>query len=613
VYYRGLPVKAHVKRLPRKLVELLERPFKSSLRTQLMLATVVPVVILLIIISVVGMFGFTRVTQTLVEDRDAELVELAAQQIGDYWAESVLLLTQSSSSEAVRERKIDTTQELLEAHVALQQRFDQISISDTQGRVIATQGGERGMQVGELQFFQRAHRFRRPVRSDQYEDSAGNRLLTVAVPIYDVYGRFAGCVLGTWNLEDTQLGFAVVNVLAGEEGFAYLVDERGQILYHPRRELIGANARDHPAVEALLSGESGARTIESEGQTMVVGYAPIQMGRRASSLFADQSWEDWGLLTSESWSDLVSPLEPYIRWMILLLVLSVILPTVILAWNSSRIASPLSALVEQTGRVAASDFDTQVSIDQGPLELRELEAAFNTMVDQLREFQRENQSYVVSILNTQEEERKRIARELHDETAQALIVLGRQIEMIQEMTQNKEMREELERLRDTVDQTLQGVRRFTRDLRPPLLEELGLPRSLEILGDRLDREQPFTVGATIVGEPYHLLPEVELALYRLAQEGLNNVRRHAQATHADLTLTYDREAVMLEISDDGVGFEVPSDQKQLIKSGGLGLMGIHERARLFGGHASIDSSPGEGTTVRVEIPLSAIVLADLGT
>lgn len=606
-----MPVKIHLANLPKKLENLLKRPFKGSLRTQLMLAIVVPVVILLIIVTVVGVFGFTRVTQMLVEERDAELVKLAAQQIGDYWAESVLLLTQISSSEAVREGEVDTVQELLEAHMALQQRFDQISVTDAGGRVVATAGGKRGAQVGKLEFFQRARQFRRPVRSDQYKDSAGNRLITVAVPIYDIYGRFAGCVLGTWSLEGTQLGFAIVNILAGQEGFAYLVDEHGYILYHPRKDLIGANKRNHPAVKALLQGESGARTIESGGQTLVVGYAPIQMGRLASSLFADPSWEDWGLLTSESWSDLVAPLQPYIRLMVVLLVLLVTLPTGILAWNSERIAAPLSTLVEQTGHVAAGDFDTQVSIDQGPLELRELEAAFNSMVLQLREFQRQNQSYVVSILNSQEEERKRIARELHDETAQALIVLGRQIEMVQEMAQSKEVLEELERLRNTVDQTLEGVRRFTRDLRPPLLEELGLPRTLEILGDRMEREQPFTVDVSIIGEPYPLLAEVELGLYRLAQEGLNNVRRHAQATHVDVTLTYAQEAVILEVCDDGVGFEVPTDQKELAKSGGLGLMGIHERARLFGGQASIDSTPGEGTTVRVEIPLSPLVLADL--
>ena len=169
-----------------------------------------------------------------------------------------------------------------------------------------------------------------------------------------------------------------------------------------------------------------------------------------------------------------------------------------------------------------------MSINAGPSEVRELELAFNVMVDQLRRYRSDIQNYVVSILNSQEEERKRIARELHDETAQALIVLGRRIEMAQELSSSPELTEQLDSLRDMVDDTLQGVRRFTSDLRPPLLEELGLPRTLQLLGVRTEREEAFNVAVEILGEPRHLLPELELGMYRLAQEGLSNVRRHAQ-------------------------------------------------------------------------------------
>jgi signal transduction histidine kinase len=231
------------------------------------------------------------------------------------------------------------------------------------------------------------------------------------------------------------------------------------------------------------------------------------------------------------------------------------------------------------------------------------------MVDQLRKYRSDIQSYIISILNSQEDERKRIARELHDETAQALIVLGRRIEMAEELSDNAELTAQLESLRDLVDDTLQGVRLFTRDLRPPLLEELGLPRTLELLGDRTAQEQPLTVNVTIKGEPRPLLPEVELGLYRLAQESLSNVRRHAHATRVEIGLTYEENRVRLEITDDGVGFEAPKNPAELIKSGRLGLMGIYERARLFGGQATITSKPGQGTQVVVEVPLTAIVLS----
>ena len=590
---------------------LFRRSVTSSLRTQLMLVTVVPVVALLIVLTIVSAYAFTRLTQALVERRDAEIVQLAARQIASYWADSVQLLTQVASTDAVRGGDAEATQDLLSANVALQQRFDRISVTDAQGVVTATVGGEMGEQVGELSHFQRARRLRRPVRSRTYEDAQGRQLIAVAVPVFDLWGQFSGCMLGTWDLRGTQLGLPVASVRVGHRGFAYLVDEFGIILYHPVADLIAADTSQHPAVAALLGGEAGAQTVNVQGRKTVVGYAPIPLRRLANSLVADESWEGWGLLTSELWNDLVAPLRPYVRFMVVLLLLLVTFPLLILALNSQRIAAPLQSLVTQAERVASGEFDSQVTLDAGPSEVRELEMAFNKMVDQLREYQSDIQNYVVSILSSQEEERMRIGRDLHDETAQALIVLGRRIEIAQEMSDEQGLTEELEALRDMVDATLQGVRRFTRDLRPPLLEELGLPRTLEILGSRLDREESFQVDVAVVGKWRQLLPELELGLYRLAQEGLSNVRRHSHASQVKITLTYGTEAVELEIADDGVGFDAPADPSDLIRSGRLGLMGIHERARLFGGRATIRSLSGEGTTVHVVIPLSAIVLPSL--
>jgi len=141
-----------------------------------------------------------------------------------------------------------------------------------------------------------------------------------------------------------------------------------------------------------------------------------------------------------------------------------------------------------------------------------------------------------------------------------------------------------------------------------LLEELGLPRTLEILAGREERDESLTVDVAISGKPRQLLPELELALYRLAQESLSNVRRHAHASYVDLRLTYGKDYVGLEIRDNGVGFKGPTEWGELMKTGRLGLMGIHERARLFGGKATITSQPGQGTVVNILVPLTAIVL-----
>jgi signal transduction histidine kinase len=576
-----------------------------------MLTTVAPLVVLLLAMAVVGVFAFTRLAQTLVEQRDAELVQLAAGQIADYFRDSVLLLTQVSATEAARNGDAVAMQDLLQADVALRERFDQLCVTDAQGLVLASVG-EVGSQFGELSYFERARRLRRPVRSSLYEDARGHQLVTVAVPVFDIYGQFVGCVLGVWDLARTQLGLPVASVRVGQGGYAYLVNENGVVLYHPSAGFIGGDGLYHPAVQALMQGKAGAQTVSVDGRVTVVGYAPIAFHRLSSSLLADESWEDWGLLTNELWDDLMAPLSLYVWLLVALLLAIVAAPLILLAINSHRVSAPLESLARQADRVASGEYDSEVSINSGPSEVQDLEEAFNLMVQRLRQSRSDIQDYVVSILNTQERERKRIARELHDETAQALIVLGREIEMAEELATSGELREELSHLRDGVDATLQGVRRFTRDLRPPLLEELGLSRSLEILVDRLDRTEPFHVMLSIVGQPYPLLPEAELGIYRLAQEGLSNVRRHAAAKNVEVIFTYGPRQVTLEIIDDGIGFDAAPDTKELVRMGRLGIMGMHERVRLFGGKARIDSQVGQGTRVRVEIPLTSIVLPPNG-
>jgi len=421
-------------------------------------------------------------------------------------------------------------------------------------------------------------------------------------------GQFSGCALGIWDLSQNRLGQPVADVRVGENGYAFLVDAKGVVLFHPDKTWIGSDYGQQPAVAALLRKEQGTQTLSSQGERIVFGYAPIPLRHLTGSLLADETWDGWGLVTVERWTDIVAPLQPYVRLISVLLALVVTVPLSILALSSRRIVAPLQSLVAQTERVASGELESRVSINSGPTEVRELEEAFNAMVQELLKSRLEIQNYVVSVLNSQEDERKRIARELHDDTAQALIVLGRELELAAEMTSQPELQTKLEQLRDMVDSTLQGVRSFTSDLRPPLLEELGLPRTLQILAGRIERESGQRVNVTITGDVRPLLPEFELALYRLAQESLSNVRRHAQATDTELRLVYEPTQVRLEVADNGVGFSAPADWGELFRQGQLGLMGIHERAQLFGGKATIVSSPGQGTVVTIVVPLTSLVL-----
>lgn len=576
---------------------------RSNLRTQLLLTTVLPVTGLLIALSVVAVIGLIRLTRALVQERDSQLVQLASRQVANYWADSVLLLTQVAANDTIRSGDPQALLEILNANLSLAQRFDQIALTDPNGTIVVATGDITESLLSNQPWIEQARRLRRPVLSPVFLDSSGRQMLCVAIPVYDNSGAFRGCAVGIWDLASDRLGRPIASVRVGEAGIAYLVDSDGTILYHPDGTLIGTNAAQDPAFSAFKQRQAGSQTISIDGALRVIGYAPIPLQQLASSLFADESWGTWNLVTSESLGDIVAPLQPYIPYLILLVVLVVALPLTIIIISSQRIAAPLQSLAAQAGRVASGEFGSQVTLTTGPLEVRELEEAFNTMVEQLRSYRGDIQNYVVSILNSQEQERKRIARELHDETAQALIVLGRKIEAAQELTDLGELARELEALRNMVDDTLQGVRSFTSDLRPPLLGELGLPRTLQLLGDRTEREEPFTVTVDITGQPQQLAPELELGLYRLAQESLSNVRRHAHAKHVRLALHYEAHIITLEVIDDGIGFEPPANLTELPKIGRLGLMGIYERARLFGGRAHLSSRPGGGTTVRVVIPI----------
>jgi len=213
--------------------------------------------------------------------------------------------------------------------------------------------------------------------------------------------------------------------------------------------------------------------------------------------------------------------------------------------------------------------------------------------------------YIQAVTRAQEEERKRIARELHDETAQQLIALSHQLE---DFIRNNErlsldgvelLRSWHQRLKDT----LQGVRWFSRDLRPPMLDDLGLLPALEWLTDQIENESALDVKLKVIGTQRRLAPEAELLLFRIIQEALNNVRRHAEASMVEVTVEFDEGRVLTIVRDNGKGFELSKAVGDLSRTGKLGLIGMEERARLLGAKLTIQSELGRGTTVAVEAPI----------
>jgi signal transduction histidine kinase len=213
--------------------------------------------------------------------------------------------------------------------------------------------------------------------------------------------------------------------------------------------------------------------------------------------------------------------------------------------------------------------------------------------------------YVQQITRAQEDERKRIARELHDDTIQSLIVLSRQLDALKISDEKvpETVLQRIEALRALTDQVIQGVRRFSQDLRPSILDDLGLVPALEGMVNILTERDHIAGELSVMGVQRRLSPECELTLFRIAQEACNNVKRHSQATKLMTRIVFTDEAVQLTIEDNGQGFKASAHTRDLAASGKLGLIGMHERAHLLGGSLMVQSEPGQGTTVSVIVPV----------
>jgi two-component system sensor histidine kinase DegS len=220
--------------------------------------------------------------------------------------------------------------------------------------------------------------------------------------------------------------------------------------------------------------------------------------------------------------------------------------------------------------------------------------------------------YLQQAIRSQEEERRRIARELHDETAQDLAALSRQIDTITSKGERLlSVRDValLEELHQQADRALEGVRRFSQDLRPSILDDLGLVPALEWLASDLEQHFGIAVNFEVTGEVSRFAPEIELVLFRIAQEALRNIWKHSGASRAWIGLECRDDSTVLTIGDNGKGFKIPEKVAELAPAGKLGLVGMQERARLVGANLAVASEPGEGTTITVELPVSSAAVS----
>jgi PAS domain S-box-containing protein len=270
--------------------------------------------------------------------------------------------------------------------------------------------------------------------------------------------------------------------------------------------------------------------------------------------------------------------------------------------NNEPVEQPYEQrVIRRDGTEAYIQLSTSIIYDKGK------PVGFQNIARDVTEQKKMNENlrfYLQQATRAQEEERKRISHELHDDTIQALVVLSRQLDALATSSNglSEEVKKRLEDLWQQTDSVLQGVRRLSQDLRPAAIDRLGLLPAVQWLAEEVTKYSGVATSVNILGKEHRLPEEVAIALFRIIQEALRNVWRHSGATKAEIVLQFTDSRTKITISDNGKGFVLDGKIGDLAKQGKLGLAGMQERVQLVGGTIQVQSAPAKGTTITVEAP-----------
>lgn len=561
-----------------------------------MLWMVLPLSLVLIGVAFTGVYSHEQSMRTLVQERDQALAAVGATQVRDVLGVQAATLSVLAAEQAFHHQDTAAQQALL-AEDLDGLFFDRAILLDEAGN-LALSGDSlpEWVQDSGVPDLARTTMVRQDAVILPLKDAPeAERIFLMGVPIHDETGTTYGVLAAPLSLASLGLDALLSQIQVGEHGVVYLVDDSGEILAHSPSEGARTSLVGHSGLaDALQADRVGAALCQApDGERMTLAYAPVDFGGAG-----------WRVLVEQPWHEVIGPVLRYSQFMPLVAALAVVVSLLTLYYGVRAIVQPLQALGEKAERVAWGDFEATGTPVGGVEEIEDLRRTLDQMARRIQSYQTGMHDYIAAITQGQEEERRRLARELHDDTTQALIALRQQVEMAQKHLPRDPVQaaERLDTVRALLAETVEGVRRFSRDLRPIYLEDLGFIPALEMLARESDQREAVSVRLAIAGTVHRLPPDLELAAYRIVQEALNNALQHAQANHVWLEVRFDTDHLLLSVRDDGQGFEAPDLPDALARQGHFGLMGIQERALLYGGQLTIRSAPGEGTEITVRLP-----------
>jgi signal transduction histidine kinase len=507
---------------------------------------------------------------------------------------------------------------------------DRIFLTDLQGNVMITYPHQEEGKVNLLSipYVSRALAEGKPIISDVYTmEPTQRKVIFALVPLKSRGGTLIGVAGGEINPTNYMFTQIIKSIPLGTSTNIELVDSHGTIIASndPNRILTSS---DHNK----FLGNLITQKRSSVGTCHRCHSEEASHTTRTNDMlaFAPLSVAPWGISVREPQEVVFSPSATLRRGFFILSVISVITAVLLGIGLSRGIVRPVQSLISATQRIArgnlsdpvilssrdeigilAKSFDTMrmklsESLESIQRHNVELEHRVQERTQQIRQSRQKVESLLKKIISSQEEERKRIARGLHDEILQDLSAFLIKLDIFK-LYPEQFTAEKLEEMRGIALKSLDDIHHVIQNLRPSVLDDLGLGAAVKWLLDKNLSERGIQYHLTIDAEMDERFdPRVEITLFRIIQEAIINIARHARAENVIVSLRTQDHSVFVDIEDDGEGFDVHSMLRYTSDGGrGLGLLGMKERTSLLDGKLEICSAPGSGTRISVRVPLES--------
>lgn len=507
---------------------------------------------------------------------------------------------------------------------------DGIFLLDTGGNIILNYPAkirDTAINVLSIEPISRIIANNKPMVSNIYtQEPSGRKVMFVLVPLKDKRGTVTGVAGGEIDPTNPALTRMLGLTQLGKNIFLDIVDSNGVVISSSDPSRILTQCNRERFFTAIISEKQERVTTchrchiagdTSTKQTMILAFVPLAMA-------------PWGISIQEPEEDVFAPASRLKQTFVALAVIFIGTAFILTIGISRSIVDPLKDLIRGTDRIAKGDLSKPILV-QGSDEIGILSQSFETMrlklvesmdritrhaqeletrvqerTRQIKESQQHSEVLLQKVISTQEDERKRIARELHDDTLQELSAALMRIDLCK-LHPGEVSLEKIDLIRGITVRAWDGVLGIIQNLRPTLLDDLGLVAAIKSLLDMHLGEKGinYFINTTSVADR-RFRPEVEITLFRIVQEAVSNTSRHARAENIFVMIKIEKEDVHVEIEDDGDGFDPnalflvgvhdPLDRR------GLGLLGMKERVTVIGGKIEVCSSPGMGTRVDIRIP-----------